>query len=110
MAKIEEKYIWTDHAREKMRHYRLSESRVKRIIRHPHRIEEGVALDTVAVMAPAGNTKYAEIWVMYAIAKDKKGSKDKIRVITAWRYPAKSSERDPIPPNVIREVREIVGV
>lgn len=104
--KIEEKYIWTSHAQSKMRHYRLSESRVKRIVRHPVRIEEGVAEDTVAVMAPAGGTKYSEVWVMYKISR----KEQKITVITAWRYPGKSSERDPIPPEVVREVREIVGV
>lgn len=103
--KIEEKYVWTSHAQQKMRHYRLSEARVKRIIRHPARTEEGIAEDTVAVMSPAGTSKYAEIWVMYKVSG---AAEKKITVITAWRYPAKSPERDPVPQDVLREVRGIV--
>ena len=107
MAKVEEKYIWTSHAQEKMRFYRLSESRVKNIVRHPERVEEGIAEDTVAVMKPAGGKNYSEIWVMYVIMRSDKG---KIKIITAWRYPGRSPERDPVPPEVVKEVRAIVGV
>ena len=35
--------IWTAHARIKMRQYGLSESRVKRILRWPRRLEKGIA-------------------------------------------------------------------
>ena len=52
---------------------------------------------------PADKKGYSEIWVMYAI-KNKQ-----IVVITAWRYPGKSPERDPVPPKVLGEVRNIIA-
>jgi predicted metalloenzyme YecM len=56
---------WTAHARGKMRHYVLSEQRVKRVINSPKRIEEGIAPKTVAMMQSAGSLKHPyEIWVM----------------------------------------------
>ena len=91
----DEKYLWTLHAQMKMRHYRLTESRVKRVIRHPARIEEGILENAIAVMQPAdpvrsqprrdvgaagafgrrtsngaGGKKYSEIWVMYVLLVD----------------------------------------
>lgn len=61
-----ENYHWTDHVRQKMRQYGLSESRIKRILRYPKRVEVGVAEDTVAGMQPAGSKKHPfEIWVMW---------------------------------------------
>ena len=51
--RIDEKYIWTNHAREKMRYYRLSESRVSRVIRRPVRMEEGIIEDAIGAMQPA---------------------------------------------------------
>jgi hypothetical protein len=114
LRKIPQKYIWTKHAQYKMQHYRLSESLVKRVMRYPKRVEESIVPDTVAVMCPAyagtlrrgtgaSSKKYQEIWVMYVPTKAKK-----IRVITAWRYPGKSPERDPIPREVLDEVRSIL--
>ena len=32
----------------------------------------------------------------------------KIKIITAWRYPGKSPERDPVPQEVLREIRKIL--
>ena len=101
---VTEKYIWTNHAREKMRYYRLTESRVKRIIRHPTRVEEGILEGAVACMQPADGKKYSEIWAMYVV------DKDKVKIITAWRYPGKSPERDPIPQNVLQEIKQLLGV
>lgn len=112
-------YSWTYHVVEKMRYYGISEGRIRRIIRHPARVEEGIAPQTVAVMAPAGMKRYQELWVMYKLtkgkgpaAKDKKLAKllakPKIKVITAWRYPGKSPERDPVPHEVIEEVRRLL--
>lgn len=103
MNLIQQIYIWTHHAHDKMRHYRLSEARVKRIIRHPMRIEEGIVDGAIACMQPAGGKNYSEIWVMYAI-KEKQ-----IIIITAWRYPAKSPERDPVPQKVLSEARTIIA-
>ncbi len=117
--KNDDRYEWTDHAWEKMQYYAIPESRVKRIIRFPARTEEGIAEETVAVMQPAGSKRYSEIWVMYALAKGKKrrlkglenfalDTGKKIRVITAWRYPGKSPERDPIPAEVLAEIRNLL--
>ncbi len=103
----------------KMRQYGISESRIKRIIRYPQRTEEGIAPDTVAVMQPAGTKRYQEIWVMYSLAKrvnskprsrinSLRGRQKQIRIITTWRYPGKSPERNPIPQEVIEEVRKLL--
>ena len=112
--KDDERYSWTYHVVGKMRHYGISESRIKRIIRYPKRIEEGIASDTVAVMQPAGTKRYQEIWVMYKLVKGRrekekeKRERSKIKIITAWRYPGKSAERDPIPKEVFEEVRKLL--
>jgi len=100
--KDDSKYAWTHHVFEKMKFYGISESRIKRIIRFPKRLEEGIVEGTVAVMQPAGTKRYSEIWVMYKLAGRK------IRIITAWRYPGKSPERDPVPQEVINEVRSLL--
>ena len=63
-----DKYIWTNHSKMKMRHYRLTESRIKRVIRHPTRVEEGILEGAIAAMQPAEGKKYSEIWVMYVLA------------------------------------------
>ena len=117
--KADQTYAWTHHAHDKMRYYRLSEARVKRIIRHPARIEEGIVEGAIACMQPNASVmgkiglpmiatdkqkkNYSEIWVMYAIKQKQ------IVVITAWRYPGKSPERDPVPQNVLGEVRNILA-
>ena len=68
------KYYWTNHVKDKMRYYRISESLVKRVVRFPKRIEVGVAPGTIAVMQSresmsraGGKTKKKteEIWIMY---------------------------------------------
>ena len=128
-------YIWTNHARDKMRYYRLTESRIKRIIRHPARVEEGILEGAVACMQVAETKQYSEIWAMYVLisAQEKAQGKTqeenatpkkfeipekfrqilaprqgKIKIITAWRYPGKSPERDPVPLEVLREIRNIL--
>jgi len=109
-----ERYWWTRHVFEKMRYYSISENRVQRIIRFPKRIEEGIVPETVAVMQPAGTKKYQEIWVMYKLIKPTKlksktkNLKPKIKIITAWRYPGKSPERDPVPQEIIEEVKKLL--
>ncbi len=97
------KLHWTNHAQAKMRYYRLTESRVKRVIRSPERVEEGIAPDTIAVMQPIGNKKDREIWVMVADTKKKR------RVISAWIYPARTKPGEPLPEAIIREFREILS-
>lgn len=169
--KDDARFAWTAHVVEKMRQYGIPESRIRRIIRHPARTEEGIAQDTVAVMQPGGTTRYHEIWVMYKLVTNKQqfrrperlesefqpptlqseqarasepitnnghagskrqmtsGKEDRqtrgrnlehdpfgvlargqarIRVITAWRYPGHSPERNPVPENVIREIQALL--
>lgn len=83
-----------------MRYYKLSPSRVKRVIRNPERIEEGIAPDTIAVMQPYGNRKNREIWAMVADTKDKR------RVISTWIYPARTKPGEPLPEAILKEFRE----
>jgi len=99
--KNDSRYSWTNHVFGKMMYYGISESLIKRVIRSPHRAEEGVAPDTIAVMQKTGSPKNPkEVWVMYC----KDGSKKLI--ITAWRYPGVSPVRDqiPIPDNILEEL------
>lgn len=93
-----------------MKHYRLTEARIKRIIRYPARMEEGIFEGAIACMSPADGKKYSEIWVLYVLvnAKRKAKSAKQIKIITAWRYPGKSPERDPIPKNILREIKNIL--
>ncbi len=100
-----------------MKYYGVSESRVKRIIRFPSRYEEGIVPDTVAVMQPAGTKKYSEIWVMYKLVDYRQranskskilNSKQQLKIITVWRYPGVSPKRDPIPKEVLEEIKELI--
>lgn len=164
-------YSWTRHAEEKLRYYRLSPSRVIRVIRHPERTEVGILEGAVACMQPANTStsvsrsagfspafghvghkdRYSEIWVMYVVQSplfsERAGfapagktalgdassfvpheagrrahsdasrlkkwetslrGKKQIKIITAWRYPGKSPERDPIPADILREIKAIL--
>ncbi len=62
----------------------------------------------VACMQPAGGKTYSEIWAMYVIAKRKMKSEKQLKIITAWRYPGESPERDPIPSEVLREIKNLI--
>lgn len=105
MPTLADKYIWTEHSRFKLRQYRLSEPRIKRIIRHPSRIEEGILEGAIACMQPSGSKKYSEIWTLYVLSGRQQR---KIKVISAWRYPGKAPERDPIPEHILNEIRELI--
>lgn len=97
------KYKWTNHVKRKMAFYGLSGDRIKRIIRNPTRAEEGVALETIAVMQKAGtNKKPTEVWAMYAQRENRK------IIITAWKYPGISPVRGqiPIPLDILDELKE----
>ncbi len=104
------KYIWTHHAQMKLRHYRLTESRIKRVIRYPSRIEESIVEGAVACMQPAEGKNYSEIWVMYVLLNARRKDKKikQMKIITAWRYPGKSPERNPIPVEVLREIKNFL--
>lgn len=110
------KYYWTNHVKDKMRYYRISESLVKRIVRFPKRIEEGIVPGTTAVMQPrivGGKTK-EEIWVMFVESEKPKKETSvnaqfltaKRKIITAWRYPGQSPIRAqiPIPADIMAEL------
>lgn len=107
-------FHYTEHARYKMRQYRLSEQKVRSVVRRPKRMETGIAPNTIAVMQPVSpkvldgkETWKQEIWVMF-VEKRKKGPLDRgqKRIISAWRYPGISPERDPVPPEILRELEE----
>ncbi len=94
------RFIFTKHSQCKMHYYKLSESLVKRIIRFPDRIQEGIAENTIAVMKKASSKKEKEYWAMYQI------NNEKIKIITAWIYPGKSPKNDiiPLPQYIIDEL------
>jgi len=102
-----DKYYWTKHSLYKMRHYGLSEQRIKRVIRHPARIEEAIVPNMIAVMCP---NKKQEIWAMYTLIKSNvKNQMSRVKVITAWRYPGKSPARNPIPQEILDEIRNVIS-
>lgn len=131
IPKNTEKYEWTKHAVLKMRQYGLTAQRILRVVKNPQRTEEGIAKNTIAVMQPSSlSTKDGkriwnrEIWAMYqvkgkspAFAKASAGKKNeniknfgaqKIRLISAWRYPGVSPKRDPIPNEILRELESML--
>lgn len=113
MIKNRDNFSWTLHSRAKMRQYGLSESRVKRIIRYPQRIEEGIAPKTIAVMQRNDTQRRKqELWVMYQTEYKKQNIKNKkLRIIAAWRYPGISPKRQapPIPEDILRELSTLMA-
>lgn len=85
------KLIWTAHSQDKLRQYRLSESRVRRILHAPHRVEEGIAEGTIAMMQRSTGKHPYELWVMVVDAKEGR------KVISAWRYPGVTEPRKELP-------------
>jgi len=114
--KNDDKFYWTRHSIDKMRYYGMSESLIKRIIRYPKRLEEGVASDTFAGMVPVGSAKRPqEVWVMFQKnakrkTKSEKLLSGKIIIISAWRYPGKSPIREkiPIPQDMLGEIEAVM--
>ena len=131
-----DKYKWTAHVKQKMKHYGLSAQRVVRVIRKPLRIEQGLAETTVAVMQPQSTrrgengqkTWSSEIWVMYRMVNVSQEQKnvdkmdDKMRdflsqiaqndkrimIISAWRYPGKTKEGESLPDEILEEIAEVL--
>jgi len=102
-----ERFFWTGHALGKMQYYGLTAQRILRVINNPVRKEEGVAENTTAVMQPASinskkKTWSSEIWVMYQIDKTQR------KIISAWRYPGVSPERNFVPEEIINEVKDLI--
>jgi hypothetical protein len=91
---------WTAHARAKMRQYGFSESRLRRVMNSPARIEEGIAPDTIAMMQRVSARQ--EIWLMIAETPKTR------RVVSAWRYPGQTKLGNPLPPEVLRKLRAMI--
>jgi len=107
-----EKFLWTKHSKRKIREYQLSERRLKRVLRHPGRTEEGIAPGTIAAMQTTGTKKHpTEIWLMYQILNPKSQKARRIRIISAWRYPGVSpvGEPIPIPDDILEELKGIIN-
>ena len=102
IPKNDGKYYWTSHIVQKMIYYKISPSRVKRIIRAPDRIEESIVPGLVAAMKKFSKSAKEEIWTIYKV--DHK----KLKLISAWRYPGKSSERNPIPQEIMQEINSVL--
>ena len=106
--------LWTSHVKGKMIYYQLSDRKVRGVLRNTQRIERGIAPNTLAVMQRAGTKKYpTEIWVMYQKISQKRKVKDKperIRIISTWRYPGISPEREPpsIPEDALAELQRVI--
>ena len=94
--------VWTRHARSKMRFYKLSEQRIRRVLNSPKRIEEGIAPKTIALMQPFGNKNQHELWAMIQETKSSR------KIISAWRYPGRTKPGEPLPEEILREFK-IIG-
>jgi|SRR3989344_844884 len=112
IPRSDNKYYWTSHVIRKMAFYGLSSDRVKRVIRNPQRVEDGVAENTIAVMMSGPNKKKpTEIWTMYQQknqnAKIKNQNLGKKIIISAWRYPGISpvGKAIPIPQDILEELK-----
>ncbi len=106
--------FWTNHAKAKMRFYRLSEQRIRRVLSSPKRIEEGVAPKTVAIMQPptikwkmANGKREKEVWSqeIWVMVQD---TKTKRKIISAWRYPGMTKSDRPLPQQILNEIEEAV--
>jgi hypothetical protein len=105
------KIIWTKHALAKMRFYGLSENRIKRALRNPGRKEEGIAPNTLAIMQRTGTKKHpTEIWLMFSRVAGSRSAGQKIKIISAWRYPGISpkGKEIPIPRDILEELEKII--
>lgn len=98
----DQQIIWTRHVISKMKQYGFSEARLRRLLNHPERQEQGIAPGTIALMQTVGTKKRpTEIWLMYQLINKKK------RIITAWRYPGISPKPEvPIPKEIIEELKQ----
>ncbi|MDO8466720.1 MAG: hypothetical protein Q7S83_01110 [bacterium] len=113
--KNDKNFRWTQHIKDKMLFYGISEQKIKTILKNPARKEEGVAEGTLAVMMRNDTPKRKqEIWLMYAIGSGELNS-EKLKVksstrvmISTWRYPGKSQpgKRLPISDELMAEIKE----
>lgn len=126
-------YQWTQHSLYKLKQYGLSQQRIKRVIRVPERIEEGIVPKTIACMQRGSSSKKSgEIWCMYQIgnhksqiSKSKQGTNNKtqtldktnklmklmpkkLKIISAWKYPGVSPKNNPIPQEILNEIGNLL--
>lgn len=94
---------FTLHAKEKMQFYGISESKIKRILRNPDRVEEGIAPGTIALMKKSLSKKHPyETWVMCL------QENSNFKIISCWKYPGKSpkGKEIPLPPEIRGEIEK----
>jgi hypothetical protein len=100
---------WTKHSEAKIKFYHFSKQRVQRVLHTPKRIEEGIAPNTIAVMQVAGSQKHPyEIWVMVQEKRQVKRDKQQVitKIISAWKYPGRTKPGEPLPEEILREIKE----
>src|SRR3989344_4454017 len=106
--KNDSSFVWTDHVKSKMLQYRMSDQKIKTILKNPNRTESGVAPRTVAVMKRNDTPKRKEeLWVMYQnLATRERGQVTRKKVISVWRYPGISPKREvPLPEGLLEELK-----
>ncbi|OGY64430.1 MAG: hypothetical protein A3I89_03290 [Candidatus Harrisonbacteria bacterium RIFCSPLOWO2_02_FULL_41_11] len=119
--KDDKNFSWTNHVKNKMLQYRLSEQKIKTVLKNPARKEEGIAPKTTAVMKRNDTQKRKEeIWVMFRHANSAPPSRNaglgnakapmRIKIISAWRYPGTSPKDKaiPIPEDILEELTGIL--
>ncbi len=111
--KNDKNFYWTSHVKNKMLFYRLSEQKIRTILKSPDRREEGIAPNTSAVMKRNDTPKRKEeIWVMLTDNEKIKNQSSKLQfksktvLISAWRYPgtSKPGKAIPIPEDILSEL------
>jgi hypothetical protein len=131
-------YYWTEHSVFKMKCYNLSAQKILNVIKKPERKEEGIVKNTMAVMQPVNpkiingkKTWKQEVWAMYQLRNSEivyksqipnpnkilnlklknykpQTANQKIKIISAWRYPGVSSKKNPIPEDVLAEIKGLL--
>ena len=126
-------YKWTTHAKEKMREYGLSATRIKLVVKNPMRVEENFIENVVLAMQPQSLRRdkktgkkvwSSEIWVMFKFLDlEKKVENIKIPekfknlfeekktylIISAWKYPGVSEINDNLPIEMEKEIYESIN-
>jgi len=110
--KDDKNFSWTSHVKRKMLQYRLSEQKIKTVLKNPSRKEEGIAPNTSAIMKRNDTPKRKEeMWVMYQKRTEKQGNREtkKLRIISTWRYPGVSpkGKEIPIPEDILEELQQL---
>ncbi len=109
--KDDKQFSWTSHVKRKMLQYRISEQKIKTILRTPERIEEGIAPETTASMKRNDTPKRKEeLWVMYVKKPKVKGQMSKVTIVSTWRYPGVSPKDRavPIPEDVWEDLKSVL--